>query len=348
MVMRGAFETLVSQGGLSAWCVIGRRYAAEAPSDAAAAEVEALRERLAATESAAVDASARAEKEATLLADAVARLEIKLEKANALAASAGDRATELAAALCDKQAEVNTLAAQLRDNTSNTSKVISEMQVTVSALEAQVARSNADAQNAVLSLEAERDALSADLAAALAAAAAAPVADKDEKLVSLSQSVERAEAAAEGYVREIAFLKDLNAKLEERVTADVEAVEAVVDELRESLRLAEEERLQAVEALSESVVLKKKTKNNNNNNNNNNNADDDDDDDKPESDSVEEVRDLKVKISDLQATLDNTVGDMRGVERELRRKLAAAEANAVKGERLEAGIVHSHAYSLST
>ena len=197
-------------------------------------------------------ASSVAEKEGAALADVVEQLEAKLAIANALAkdavtmqvAAAGGDAAAIAAAVAGKQAEINRLTAQLRDNTANTARVIADVQVTVSALEARVIGSNAEAQNAVESLGAERDALAYDLAAALDAAAKG-----DDKIAALSQTAERAEAAAEAYVREIAFLKELNGELEKRAAGDVSEVEAAVAELRASLLSAEQERFNAVEAL---------------------------------------------------------------------------------------------------
>ena len=50
----------------------------------------------------------------------------------------------------------------------------------------------------------------------------------------------------------------------------------------------------------------------------------------------EEVRALRKKIDEMAATMESTLGEMRQVEDSLRAKLRAAEADAVKGERLSA------------
>ena len=50
----------------------------------------------------------------------------------------------------------------------------------------------------------------------------------------------------------------------------------------------------------------------------------------------DEVRSLRVKIDEMAKTMGDTLGEMRQVEDSLRAKLRAAEADAVKGERLDA------------
>ena len=50
----------------------------------------------------------------------------------------------------------------------------------------------------------------------------------------------------------------------------------------------------------------------------------------------DEVRSLRLKIDEMAKTMGDTLGEMRQVEDSLRAKLRAAEADAVKGERLDA------------
>jgi len=286
--------------------------ASERRRETAAAEATLVRSQLADVKRELSDAEStlrRRELAAAAAAAAEATLRERLAEAETQREAAALAASEERDAF---EAEVKRLERALSD---------AEARADAAAAEALIA---ADERVAAMEAETKRlRAATADVQARIEAEAAASSADRDAKsaqdsllIATLKQRLGDAEASAEE------LRADLTARLSlmtERVgilEAELEGKkgdEGEVERLREEIVALEASRTDEVEELERQVSRLMAS-----------------------GEKEEEVRALRKKIDEMAATMESTLGEMRQVEDSLRAKLRAAEADAVKGERLSA------------
>ena len=182
------------------------------------------------------------------------------------------------------------------------------------------------ADERVAQMEAETKRLraaTADVRARVEAESAASSADRDAKsaqdtlmISTLKRRLGDAESAAEELKRDLTARLSLMTERVGILEAELEGKRGDADEidrLREEIVALEASRADEVEELERRLSQLMAS-------------------DRKE----DEVRSLRVKIDEMAKTMGDTLGEMRQVEDSLRAKLRAAEADAVKGERLDA------------
>ena len=182
------------------------------------------------------------------------------------------------------------------------------------------------ADERVAQMEAETKRLraaTADVRARVEAESAASSADRDAKsaqdtlmISTLKRRLGDAESAAEELKRDLTARLSLMTERVGILETELEGKRGDADEidrLREEIVALEASRADEVEELERRVSQLMSS-------------------DRKE----DEVRSLRVKIDEMAKTMGDTLGEMRQVEDSLRAKLRAAEADAVKGERLDA------------
>ena len=182
------------------------------------------------------------------------------------------------------------------------------------------------ADERVAQMEAETKRLraaTADVQARVEAESAASSADRDAKsaqdtlmISTLKRRLGDAESAAEELKRDLTARLSLMTERVGILETELEGKRGDADEidrLREEIVALEASRVDEVEELERRVSQLMAS-------------------DRKE----DEVRSLRVKIDEMAKTMGDTLGEMRQVEDSLRAKLRAAEADAVKGERLDA------------
>ena len=305
--------------------------------DAREAELTELRARLdgdvAASERRWETAAAEATLVRSQLADVKRELsdaESKLQQKELAAAAAAAAEATLRERLAEAETQREAAALAASEERDAFEAEVKRLERALSDAEARADAATAEASIAaderVAAMEAETKRLraaTADVQTRIEAEAAASAADRDAKsaqdsllIATLKQRLGDAEAAAEE------LRADLTARLSlmtERVgilEAELEGKkgdEGEVKRLREEIVALEASRADEVEELERQVSRLMAS-----------------------GEKEEEVRALRKKIDEMAATMESTLGEMRQVEDSLRAKLRAAEADAVKGERLSA------------
>jgi len=286
--------------------------ASERRWESAAAEATLVRSQLADVKRELSDAEStlrRKELAAAAAAAAEATLRERLAEAETQREAAALAASEERDAF---EAEVKRLERALSD---------AEARADAATAEASVA---ADERVAAMEAETKRlRAATADVQARIEAEAAASSADRDAKsaqdsllIATLKQRLGDAEASAEELRADLAARLSLMTERVGILEAELDGKkgeQGEVERLREEIVALEASRADEVEELERQVSRLMAS-----------------------GEKEEEVRALRKKIDEMAATMESTLGEMRQVEDSLRAKLRAAEADAVKGERLSA------------